>query len=481
MSKRIAAALRREDGVTMVLMVMIVALIGVVSLAVLGTIQSEAGRSNVAAQRDAAFTAAEAGVHSYMSKLVDDTNFYLHYLAKGESSRQASGGAVTTGSATANVVWTGTNTWTYPNGFDKWFALGNGYEYSLQITPPGPGSSATRIVAVGRKSGTTTNTRKVEALVRPAGVTDFQMLANWDINYGTAATTRGKIYAGKDAAGVKHNVAHGGTAYADIYAEGDVTPYQGVSATLMNGAKKYDKDSVPSIRTQIANPINFASFMSSLVDIQAAAQSAGVYLNNPGAAAWWLKFSNNGSFTAQTCTPNGSSAIDAVLPVCAAPIAGCCTVPSNGAVYVAQSAIVSNATSAGGVKGRVTVASNYNIYVAGDINPVTSGTDVLGLVAANEMIIPYWVPHDLTWTAATMSENGKWKSYNDECYGIPPASCPHGTMTFKGSTATYGGGSMSMFAKRDYDYDPTLLYLQPPWFPVLNDSLTTLLFRELPA
>jgi hypothetical protein len=69
-------------------------------------------------------------------------------------------------------------------------------------------------------------------------------------------------------------------------------------------------------------------------------------------------------------------------------------------------------------------------------------------------------------------------------------------MTFTGSTATYGGtycpssggacstsgGFMSMFATaRVYQYDETLLYLQPPWFPTLGDSLTTLLFRELPA
>ena len=41
---------------------------------------------------------------------------------------------------------------------------------------------------------------------------------------------------------------------------------------------------------------------------------------------------------------------------------------------------------------------------------------------------------------------------------------------------------MNMFdTARDYEYDETLLYLQPPWFPTIGDSLTMLLFRELPA
>src|SRR5262249_28668756 len=129
--------------------------------------------------------------------------------------------------------------------------------------------------------------------------TDFQMLANADITYGAAAATKGKIYAGKDSNGVRHNVVHNGTAHADIYAEGDVTG----SVTLVSPAQKYDKDTTPTIRTMIAKPINFAAFMSSLTDISAAASAAGVYLNNTSAAGWWLKFSNDGTFTAQTCQP----------------------------------------------------------------------------------------------------------------------------------------------------------------------------------
>jgi hypothetical protein len=476
----------------MVLMVLVVALLGVLSLSLLGSIQSESARSNHAVVRDAAFQAAEAGLHAYMSKLVDDTQFHSHYLASGESTRRSANGTDVAGSGTAHVAWpSGLGlSWSYPHGFDKWRALGNGYEYSLQITPPGAGSSATKITAMGRKAGTTTNMRKVETLVRPAGVTDFQMLANANITYGVAATTKGKIYAGRDAAGVNHNVTHNGTAHADVYAEGDVLG----SATMVSPAKKYDKDTNPPIRSVIANPINFASFMSSLIDIQAAATAAGVYLNDPAVDGWYLKFSADGTFTSQRCAvgapwlntaPDPDVWVPSTLagknaPVCSGPITTY-PVPANGAVYVAQSAIVANAPSSGGVKGRVTVASSNNIIVGGNINPVTSGTDVLGLVAANEMTVAYWVPYNLTWTAATMSQNGEWKSFNNECSSIPPASCAHGTMTFTGSTATYGGGSMSMFHTRLYQYDPTLLYLQPPWFPTLGDSLTTLLFRELPA
>jgi hypothetical protein len=485
--KRGLATVRREDGVTMVLMVLVVALLGVVSLALLTSVQSESHRANDAVARDAAFQAAEAGIHSYMSKLVDDTVFYNHYLAKGESTRRASSGFTVTGSGTANVAWTYGLGWTYPNGFDKWYALGNGYEYSLKITPPSPGSSAIGIVAVGRPVGSAVNNRKVETVVRPANLTDFQMLSNADISYNAVATTKGKIYAGKDAAGVKHNVNHNGTAYADVYAEGDVTG----GTTMISPAKKYDKDTNPTIRSVIANPVNFSSFMASLVDIASASQSAGVYLNDSSAAAWWLEFKNDGTFSVKKCTQSGGNPVELVQPVCT--YVQDYPVPANGAVYVGQTAIVSNKTTNGGVKGRVTVASNNNIVIANNVNPVTPGTDVLGLIGANEMIVAKWTPYNLTWRAATISEHGMWRSAVPDPDKDASGNYLHGTMTFIGSTATYGGtfcnpgcvtsgGYMSMFGvARNYEYDETLLYLQPPWFPTLGDSLTMLLFRELPA
>ena len=52
-------------------------------------------------------------------------------------------------------------------------------------------------------------------------------------------------------------------------------------------------------------------------------------------------------------------------------------------------------------------------------------------------------------------------------------------MDFTGSTATNGGGSMSMFTRRNYNSDTNLLYLQPPWFPTVEDAYTVVLSREV--
>jgi hypothetical protein len=453
----------------MVLVVVSIVVLTVLSTTLFIVLNSEQNRSNTAATRDAAFQAAEAGIHTYMAKLLDDPNFYLHYIAKGESTRKSSGGVTVAGDANNNVAWSYGNAWTYANGFGNWHAIGNGYEYSLQVVPPSASAPGVGITAVGRKVGSTTSNRKIETLIRPASVTDFQMLANEDISYGSGATTKGKIYAGQDSGGVKHDVEHKGTAYADIYAEGDVTG----GVTMMGTAKKYDGDSIPNIRTKVANPINFSSFLTSMTDIQAAAQAAGVYLNNSSKAGWYLKFSNNGTFTAQSCDKTLGLDLEDAAPTCGS--ATTYSVPSNGAIYVAQSVVVQNATTGGGVKGRVTVASNNNVVVADNIGPVTVGVDVVGLVAANNMYVASWGPYNLTWSAGTISQTGRWESAPGALNGS------HGTMTFTGSTATAKGGQMGMFDTRVYQYEPTFLYLPPPWFPVIGDALTIVLFRELPA
>jgi hypothetical protein len=141
-------------------------------------------------------------------------------------------------------------------------------------------------------------------------------------------------------------------------------------------------------------------------------------------------------------------------------------VPANGAVYAAQTVIVS-----GAVKGRLTVASNNDVLVADDLTYVEPGVDVLGLIARQSMIVPRWAPANLDWSAATIAISGNWRSYL--------TSATHGTMNFTGSTATNLGGHMSMFDTRNYLYDTNLLFLQPPYFPVLEEAYTVLFFREV--
>ena len=445
---------RREDGSAVIVTMLIGFVLAMVATTLLATSIREVQASGRSTRRGAAFAAAEAGLDDYIAKLTEDHQYYAHVVHPAESTRLRSGGV----RVAAGQTWNGTNTWTYPDGKDAWRSLGNGYEYNLEVQAPRAGVPQVRIIATGRRAGSTNEWRAVEAMVRPASIADFQMIANRDIAYGSTASTYGKLYAGIDENGVRHNINHDGTAYANVHAENNVTG----STDYRSGAREYDRN---TIRSVIKNPINFNTFTGSLVDLQRTAGIAGITLNQSGTAAWELTFNSTGTVTIRRCPTSGNpNPVGQTRPTCSA--YGTFAVPTNGAIYSAQTVIVS-----GAVRGRATVASNADVVVGGNLTYVEPGVDVLGLIARNEMLVPRWSPNTLSWSAATIAISGAWRSYD--------SSQSKSTMNFTGSTATNLGGYMSMFATRNYLYDTNLLFLQPPYFPVLEEAYTVLFFREV--
>lgn len=467
---------RDEDGIAMVLVLGIMVLLGVLAVTLIDVMTGEASRSRAAVKRDAAFHAAEAGVDDYIAKLIDDRLYYVHFVHPAEATRLS---MTSSRRVSAAQPWAQSDgsAWTYPNGKDVWFGsqqLGNGYEYNLEVFPPSQALPLIRIVSTARAVGDpdVRNWREIETLVRPSSVSDFQMVADADISYGSTATTYGKIYAGIDGSNVAHSINHDGTAYGSLYAEGSLSG----ATRLMNGAQRYDRT---SIRTVIRNPINFNNFLASLVDIRNAAGAGGVTRDTPGVDVWWLTFDPSGTVTIQPCTRTSSRGIGDLQPTCSAGTA--VPIPVNGAIYAGQPVIVS-----GTVNGRVTIGSASDIYVGGSLAYAQEGDDVLGLVASRSVIIPQWAPSTLDWRAATIAQSGAFRSYgwDTQTRQREPNYVGDGRkalMTFTGSTATYGGGSMGLFATRVYRYDTSLLYLPPPWFPTLQDAYTIVLSREVTA
>jgi hypothetical protein len=314
--------------------------------------------------------------------------------------------------------------------------------------------------------------RELQVLVRPSSVSDYQMFADADISYGSGATTYGKIYAGIDGNNVPHSVNHDGIAYGDIYAEGNITG----AVQMRNGAQKYASGTIRSI---IKSPINFNSFLASLIDIRNAAGAGGIVQDVATVDAWKMTFQSNGQVIVQSCMKSSGKPIGDVAPICGAgtPM----NIPNNGAIYTGQPVIVS-----GVVNGRVTIGSASDIYIGGNLSYLQDGDDVLGLVASHSVIVAQWVPTVLSWRAATIAQSGTWRSYGYDPQTRSSESDYLGdfhltSATFTGSTATYGGGSMGLFGTRVYQYDSTLLYLPPPWFPTIQDAYTVVLSREVTA
>lgn len=502
MSRRLSL-LRHEGGTAMVLVIFAMAALAVLGVGMLTNLTDESKRSGAATDRQLAFQAAEAGLDDYLAKLVDNRIYYLQYVHPAESTRRDTAtsnvvgvsGACTTSSKPAPVAWSYGNTWTAPNGKDRWCELPGGFEYNLQITPPqttGNSTDAVRIVATGRKTGAagTIGQRAIETYVDFSSVADYQMLSASTVTYGSDATTTGKLYSAV-------NICHQGTAYANLYAENSIT----CTPTLLNGAQTFNSATIPTP----PKGTNFAALQVALVDVQRAADVAGILLDDfdsPSFHGWRLTFQSNGTVLVQSCVKNGTNDLAAATPTCggAGSYTATMTIPTNGAIYATKTVIISGPGASGNngpstVNGRVTVASGDDIVVAGNIdyvNPVACacGDDVLGMVGQNNVYVANWAPKNLTWRGASLARLYQWRAW--DCGNVAGRTGQGSTMTYYGSTITngtvanpdngnVGGGCMSSYDDRFYNYDATLLYLPPPWFPTIDTPYTFQLFREVPA
>lgn len=195
-------------------------------------------------------------------------------------------------------------------------------------------------------------------------------------------------------------------------------------------------------------------------------------------------------------------------------------IPSNGAIYTAQDAIISWPTAINNgyfsdgsstLDGRVTVASGGDVIAGGNThyrqetgNP---NDDLLGLIAQNNFWLGRWCPDQLFFRAATMAVTGWWsdEAAKNSTYDYRGDSS---SLTFVGTSAYFsndgyihgGSGSTERGFNIDHVYRITddgsangcpstapncagfnvLKFLVPPHFPPLG-GITTTLFREVPS
>lgn len=474
-----------QDGVSLIVTIALTGILAMLVLASLSFARSANTQTARAGRTDIALQAADAGVNQYVSRLVEDPRYYDHWVDPAEDPRIDPYGAV----HAPGTAWTPGVSWTYAGPPQTWTQLQEARfgtaAYSLRITPPPSGSDLVTVQATGQSGRNAPNpvTRSVQSQIHPTSIADFQIISNATIHYGSTATTTGKLYSAVD-------INHEGDALAPAYAAhyacstGSTTGCNSSSRpSSVYQAGAYDSVSVPSFQTRFPTPIDFSQFTSSLLDIKDAATSGGTAFNDPGVRAWEVQFLADGRVRVFKIT--GSTDPGAGLGTIGCPTT--INVPSNGAMYFEQSVIVSDGTNKSDscvptatvgprpstVNGRVTIATKGNVYVGGNISYASSGDDVLGLIAANEVIITKYTPSVLTWRAASLAQSGQWRTYQGNSDGR------HSSMTYIGSQTTADGGYASMFDNRTYQYDETLQRLRPPFYPILEGSWQTYYWREV--
>ena len=471
-----------ESGSSLIATIALTGILALLVVASLSYARSTTAQVAREGRGDIALEAADAGINRYISRLVEDPRYYDHWIDTAEDPRIDPSGVV----HQPGTAWTAGVSWTYAAGPSQtWADLGDSRfgtaAYSLRIAPPVAGSDLVTVQSTAQSGRNQPKpvVRSIQSQIHPTSIADFQMISNATIKYGTSATTTGKLYSAQD-------INHQGVAKAPVYAQHWACsnnafdcPSSSTSSSIFQGGA-YDATTTPSFQDKFPTPIDFSHFTQSRLDIKDAATTGGTAWNDPSADAWMVQFLADGRARVWkvTNTPDVGRQVGTL---------GCpqiVNVPANGAMYFEQSVIVSDgstkvdscAATAGPrpsvVNGRVTIASKANVYIGGNISYAAPGDDVLGLIAANELVIAKYTPTNLTWRAASLAQSGQWRTYEGNTDG-------HGSMLYIGSQTTADGGYASMFATREYQYDDTLQRLRPPFYPILEGSWNTFYWRQV--
>jgi Tfp pilus assembly protein PilX len=553
MKARIQALRDDERGFAIILAVALMALITTASLVIFTLTQSENSDSRRDQTQSGAYQAAEAGTNAYLADLTQDIGFYNSEMAKGEATRTGSTDHVAhannCSSTCSDLAWNAAtygSSWTYPSTSTAeasdtgWYtvpapggATSQEFQYLIEVFPPNKNLTQqeaqliTRVDVIGRPYGSTNTStwRTIETLLRPSSLADFQAFLATSETYGPTAVTTGPIFVGEDNSvpPVKGNLIHQGTAKANLYAEGTVTG----GTTYQNGATHYDSTTTPNALCKLNNcsPVPFTTFQNYIGTVKTAADSTGgidlgtTDPNNTNLSSqtpaykvdtWQLTFNSGGTVTIKACKDVNSTTADYTsntAPTCYAspnyPSPVSTLTPLKFPIYSGTDVIVQ-----GTVHGTVTVASADDIIYGGNTTYVTDGTDVLGLEATNDIVIPAWAIHaaaggNITIYSAQFSLYGSFEADPTNTTGCSwtggtnPAghstcdssstSCTSTTictMNIYGSSALYGNSNgpilmTNAFGHRNYNYDNNLLFLPPPYFPTLPNAFTILVQREI--
>ena len=460
-----------------------------------------------------AFEIAEAGVFWY--------RWYLAYETSGKTAQQIA------------TFWTSGN----PLGVaapykveydDPWTGAGIGW-FSISVVAPDPSSTVANITVTGWDNNYPKNITTLKVRFRRPSWSEYSVLGNAYQRFGNGTTVNGKLYVngGVQFDGVATNTIYSSvTSYFDSDSDVNATK-PGVWTSWAGGYNTSMNSNVFLAGNSFPVPVqDFSSVTSDLGYMKTQAQgSGGKYFDTSGVGQQ-ITLQTNGTFNA--CTVNaystfvpsdppgypgtGTNEITNYLGVVSGATSpytanngtsctttACCAsgscayissshhqqgycvsqnnypIPQNGVIFTQN-----NVWLGGAINNRkVTVAAaNFsgtaNVFITNNLTYTNfTGTDIIGVVAENNVEITKNSANMLTIDGALLAVNGRVgrEQYNMNkstisVYGAIATNNRYG-FAYTGSN-TFNCGTFYVadgYCVRNLTYDNNLLYYPPPYFP----------------
>lgn len=352
--------------------------------------------------------------------------------------------------------------------------------FSLQITPPLPGSTVAIIRSTGWTIWDTNVRRTIQVRVGFPSLADYTFLSNANMAFSFTTTVSGTVHSN---GGIRFD------GLTDSWVRSARDRYEYLPNQWRNGIwggggpKSFWQFPVPAI--------DFQSVTADLGNIRTMADNGGIHLTSSGQHGWHMRFTSSTfnlyRVTALDCA-NGEGRWRYrrfvgwywegnvyCYDIRTETFVQQYTIPANGAIFVEDDVWID-----GTVDGRVTVGVGRfpvqqpykKALIPGNLTYAARGSDdVVGIIAQGDIVVPFNVPNDMEINAAALSQFGTihrpyyWDSTKN-------------SLVFFGSQISYEGGGwkyvngfgnvISGFINTYHVFDGNLRYLPPPGFPVAN-------------
>lgn len=365
-------------------------------------------------------------------------------------------------------------------------------QYSLEIDPPDDGGSIVTIRSTGWLNEFPNVQRTIEVQYGQPSFTRYSFLSNASSWYGQNITVNGEIHSnnGIRMDGTNTSVVSSARETYQCGSETGCFP-----PTQMPGIWGSGGDA--GLWEFPSPSIDFDSISFDFANMKTAAQDIGVYLDDSGARGYHIIFQGDGSVRINRVNST-SSIYGYAVPgqghgadgqggcrrryqnITSESLVGVYNVDDTPIIFAEDNLWVE-----GDVDGRVTVVaaqfpiqSNYaNIWIPDNITYDSyDGSNVLGLIAQNDIYFVRDVPNDFNVDAVLIAQQGRIMrhGYYWACGGSYNAV--RNSLTINGSIISYeksywnfGSSPTSGFITRTINYDSNALFNPPPYFPTSGD------------
>ncbi|MBI3589708.1 MAG: hypothetical protein HY093_04855 [Candidatus Liptonbacteria bacterium] len=376
-------------------------------------------------------------------------------------------------------------------------------QFVLDITAPTNGSTIVNIKSTGKALADSSVEKVIKVRMGIPSFAKFAWVLNDYVRFGSAAEVFGLVHSnsGLRFDGLAHNlVTSAQTTFDDPDHSGanefGVHTHSAPTDPLPPAAVPSRPDVFMAGRQFPVPAVDFGKITQDLALIKTAAQASGTYFGSSTVLGYDLQLATSGIFTiykvtALTAPPGGCSNSGqsgwGTWSIQTETIFATGTIPANGNIFVED-----NLWVRGQIKNkRLTIASGRfpdnpatrsSITVNSDVLYTNyDGSDVIALLAQNNINVGLVSEDDLRVDAAMMTQNGRVGRYSYAFCGSNSSRALFTSYGMLGSALrpAFNYSASNGYQQRDYIYDSYLLYGPPPSFPLSSDQYSLISWEEV--